>query len=68
MSSTGVGTRVHVAVSDLGTLGGLRQFATQFMFAAQPLACKLLIKIRRDVRVVEEHAWKLIPLPRADAH
>ena len=43
-----------IAVSDRGTLRGLTQFATQFGFAAQPLACKLLIlNKRRDVRVVE---------------
>ena len=41
-------------VSDRGTLGGLTQFLTQFGFRAQPLARKLLIlKTRRDVRVVE---------------
>ena len=44
----------RVPVSDRSTLGGLTQFATQFRFRAEPLARKLLIlKTRRDVRVVE---------------
>ncbi len=43
-----------VPVSDRGTFGGLTQFATQFGFWAEPLARKpLILKIRRDVRVVE---------------
>ena len=41
-------------VSDRGTLEGLTQFATQFGFWAEPLARKpLILKTRRDVRVVE---------------
>ena len=44
----------HAPVSDCGTLGGLTQFATQFGFPAWIDVCKLLIlKTRRDVRVVE---------------
>ena len=50
----GLSVASRVPVSDRGTLGGLTQFLTQFGFRAQPLARKLLIlKIRRDVRVVE---------------
>ena len=43
----------QIAVSARNTLGGLTQFSTQFVFRAHQLACKLLIlKVRRDVRVV----------------
>ena len=43
-----------VPVNDRGTFGGLTQFATQFWFWAEPLARKpLILKMRRDVRVVE---------------
>jgi hypothetical protein len=43
-----------VPVSDRSTLGGLTQFATQFGFLGEPLARnKLILKTRRDVRVVE---------------
>ena len=48
------GTGARVALSDRSTLGGLTQFATQFGFRARPLARKqLILKTRRDVRVVE---------------
>ena len=41
-------------VSDRGTLAGLTQFATRFGFSGHQLACKtLILKTRRDVRVVE---------------
>ena len=47
---TAVAKRDQIAVSDRGTLGGLRQFGV----SAQPLARKrLILKTRRDVRVVE---------------
>src|SRR3990167_4354796 len=41
-------------VSDRRPLGGVSQFLSQFGFWAEPLARKpLILKIRRDVRVVE---------------
>jgi hypothetical protein len=39
------------------------------LLQGSPPSGKLLIPLnRRDVRVVKEHAWKLIPVARADAH
>jgi len=46
------------AASHLPTSWAFKQIATQFGLAAQPLACKMLIlKPRRDVSLLEEHAW-----------
>ena len=49
----GAQAKAGVPVSDRERLRGLTQFVTHSRLPAQPLACKMLIKTRRDVRVVE---------------
>jgi len=54
-----------VLVSVRRPLGGVSQFLSQFGFLAEPLARKaLILKVRRDVRVVEGARLEIDP-PRA---
>jgi hypothetical protein len=56
--------RSSVAVSDRGTLRGV----TQFPVPRLSCDCKLLILNGEMSEWLKEHAWKLNPLARADAH